>query len=720
MGMRGRSLLVAAALCACVGVAIPPDDLTLALRDPNGHGATRRETPQIVRGGAWTAESDHTGHLNTRGRTWRNFAAKELEGVGPMCAITAGGTSITCWFSGGMSSDALDRTFSLDLPPCLPATRFMSVRVHQDVWALTNSGHLVVFLQKGAYATNGWAGWPRWPVNESASYLTAPLNMSWSTVGVYPGPWTDFWVLPDAAARPSAGQQQGLQGAPQDWRREVCALDMAGELTCWILMHGQGEDCTVPFSRVFDGDGSLIAPVSMPTQSSCGWCDMSTVLYTHAAMRHVLCDAEGSSVCQSVGQGPFDGMQFSKVTYDGAFRFPDSWGRVFGGRNGNLGQYASGRQRWMGAYFYRWHDMRTLAASVQTYVVGQCDRDTRLRSQMVVVSAPGELFVPVLAGLRMGGDGNLDAWMTSAVINANSTLDRWYSQARPPDGGDCNRNTARDHFARGGFLVDRYSSVAGGYHGVGCYIVSGLTESSWTPRDSSRNWQFVASSSDGTKLVAVASVGQSVTGPGQIYTSTDSGVSWTARDSDRNWISVASSSDGTKLVAVVWNGQIYTSTDSGMIWTARDGIRDWQSVASSSDGTKLVAVVYREQIYTSADSGVTWTVRDISRAWESVASSSDGTKLVAVGGQIFTSTNSGVSWTARATDIQSAWRSVASSSDGTKLVAVVNGGQIYTSTDSGESWTARDSNRDWRSVASSSDGTKLVAVVYGGLVYTYG
>jgi photosystem II stability/assembly factor-like uncharacterized protein len=46
----------------------------------------------------------------------------------------------------------------------------------------------------------------------------------------------------------------------------------------------------------------------------------------------------------------------------------------------------------------------------------------------------------------------------------------------------------------------------------------------------------------------------------QIYTSTDSGATWTARDSSRSWYSVASSADGTKLVAVEQGGQIYTST----------------------------------------------------------------------------------------------------------------------------------------------------------------
>jgi hypothetical protein len=203
-----------------------------------------------------------------------------------------------------------------------------------------------------------------------------------------------------------------------------------------------------------------------------------------------------------------------------------------------------------------------------------------------------------------------------------------------------------------------------------------VTNTIWTEETGTagnRNWYSVASSSDGTKLVAA------VYG-GQIYTSTDSGVTWNGRGSSRNWYSVASSSDGTKFVAVANNGQIYTSTDFGYTWTARESNRNWQSVASSSDGTKLVAVVNNGQIYTSADFGVTWTARESSRSWQSVASSSDGTKLVAVvnNGQIYNSTNSGVNWMAQ--DSNRTWYSVASSSDGTKLVAVVNNGQIYTST----------------------------------------
>jgi photosystem II stability/assembly factor-like uncharacterized protein len=247
---------------------------------------------------------------------------------------------------------------------------------------------------------------------------------------------------------------------------------------------------------------------------------------------------------------------------------------------------------------------------------------------------------------------------------------------------------------------------------LGQIYTSADSGGTWTPRESSRNWYSVAASADGVKLVAVVE-------GGQIYTSTNSGGTWTPRESNRNWYAVASSANGAKLVALVGAGQIYTSTDSGVTWTPRESSRNWISVASSTDGGKLVAVVQTGQIYTSIDSGVTWTPRDSIRGWQSVAGSADGIKLVAVvyTGQIYTSIDSGVTWTPRENNRN--WLSVASSADGTRLVAgVFSGGQIYTSTDSGMTWTPRASNRNWLSVASSADGAKLVAVASGGQIYT--
>ena len=230
------------------------------------------------------------------------------------------------------------------------------------------------------------------------------------------------------------------------------------------------------------------------------------------------------------------------------------------------------------------------------------------------------------------------------------------------------------------------------------------------------SWSSVASSADGSKLVAAV-----LNGP--IYTSTDGGATWTPRDATRRWSSVASSADGNRLMAAVEGDRIYISKDAGATWEPRmaDAPRNWVSVASSADGMRLVAAAYLGQLYTSDDGGETWTPRETDRVWASVASSADGSKLVAAdagysGGWIYTSTNGGEDWNFSA--LERSWQWVASSADGTKLVAVEYGGRIYTSSDSGGNWTPRESERNWYSVASSADGTKLAAVVDGGRIYT--
>jgi len=171
-----------------------------------------------------------------------------------------------------------------------------------------------------------------------------------------------------------------------------------------------------------------------------------------------------------------------------------------------------------------------------------------------------------------------------------------------------------------------------------------------------------------------------------LYTSANSGVTWTQQNNanSTNWVSIASSSDGTKLVAVNKGQYIYTSTNSGVNWTQRmtDTNRNWIFVASNSDGTKLAAVVQNGGLYTSTDSGATWTLQSnaSSRNWSSVASNADGTKLAAVvfGGYIYISTDSGVTWVEQTSAGTENWFSIASNADGRKLTAVVQNGYIYT------------------------------------------
>jgi photosystem II stability/assembly factor-like uncharacterized protein len=249
----------------------------------------------------------------------------------------------------------------------------------------------------------------------------------------------------------------------------------------------------------------------------------------------------------------------------------------------------------------------------------------------------------------------------------------------------------------------------------------------WTPTSSpSNNWNTVASSADGSKLIAG--------GMPWIYCiSTNSGTTWITNTQPQNgstygsWSCIASSADGTKYVGILGN-VIWVSTDSGTTWLSNNvpGVAFFGCVALSADGTKLVVVVGNNSspgpIYTSTNSGLTWTLTGAptNNSWATVASSADGSKLVAASwaafvpnhiyGCVYTSTNLGMTWTSNnVPDAQ--WNSVASSADGTKLVAVAvePGGLIYSSTNSGATWISNNvPNGFWLSVASSADGNQLV------------
>lgn len=244
----------------------------------------------------------------------------------------------------------------------------------------------------------------------------------------------------------------------------------------------------------------------------------------------------------------------------------------------------------------------------------------------------------------------------------------------------------------------------------------------WTPRDSVRRWGTVASSETGKYLVAAA--GYFANAPGdKIYTSDDWGETWTPRGDDRFWSSVASSANGDKLVAVANSGTIFTSENYGQTWTERmdDANRGWYSVASSTEGEILIAAVRPGKIYTSTDSGVIWTERitDTNRFWEDVAISGNGLKMFAVAaGEFHTSIDSGATWTSTVNSF--GLKSLACSADGTKLIGAEDGGKIYISTDSGATWTAEESDRGWNAVASSADGSKLVATGSFEYLYTKG
>jgi hypothetical protein len=236
----------------------------------------------------------------------------------------------------------------------------------------------------------------------------------------------------------------------------------------------------------------------------------------------------------------------------------------------------------------------------------------------------------------------------------------------------------------------------------------------------SNHWQSIASSADGTQLVAGCS-------DGSIYISTNSGTTWIQNTNapDELWSSIASSADGTKLVAAAYSAGIYTSTNSGMTWNTNNlpGGSDWESVASSTDGAKLaVAASFPPgsgAVYTSTNSGATWLSNNVQGVC--LACSADGSKLYLAGSSyVFASTNFGSTWAqlpnspflGGATSLS---QEIASSADGNKLALAVFGfGQIYTSTNAETTWNlATIPNFDWSFIASSADGKTLVATPGG-------
>jgi hypothetical protein len=83
------------------------------------------------------------------------------------------------------------------------------------------------------------------------------------------------------------------------------------------------------------------------------------------------------------------------------------------------------------------------------------------------------------------------------------------------------------------------------------------------------------------------------TGDGFLYTSANSGAIWRRTRAPKNgWSSVASSADGTRLVAATQIGDaIYLSSDSGTTWmSANAPAGNWTAITCSADGGGIVAV----------------------------------------------------------------------------------------------------------------------------------
>src|SRR5262249_40928944 len=90
---------------------------------------------------------------------------------------------------------------------------------------------------------------------------------------------------------------------------------------------------------------------------------------------------------------------------------------------------------------------------------------------------------------------------------------------------------------------------------------------------------------------------------------------WTATgaSSAYQWTSIASSADGTRLIAgALVSRRVYTSTNSGATWISNNlPFIEWAAVGSSADGTALIAASSSGPLYLSANSGTLWTTSNV-------------------------------------------------------------------------------------------------------------
>lgn len=118
-------------------------------------------------------------------------------------------------------------------------------------------------------------------------------------------------------------------------------------------------------------------------------------------------------------------------------------------------------------------------------------------------------------------------------------------------------------------------------------------------------YKSITTSSDGSLIAAAATAG-SGTATG-IFMSRDFGDTWfkaTVSPDPGRWQAVASSSDGTRIIAASYGRDLYLSTDSGATWQNKTpfGIghnQNWSSVSITSDGMKFAGVVSTGSIYIS-------------------------------------------------------------------------------------------------------------------------
>jgi len=221
-----------------------------------------------------------------------------------------------------------------------------------------------------------------------------------------------------------------------------------------------------------------------------------------------------------------------------------------------------------------------------------------------------------------------------------------------------------------------------GHMGYIHQYVSGV----WTPTANAYgNWTSVACSSNGSTVVATQgsnTVGGKLT-YGNMFVSTDEGAGWRIPDrvSMGVWSSSAVSLDGKVMIVsqeiddTGYPGQLWTSTDSGVTWTSNGPHMKWSSVAMNSNGTLMMAAASTASahVYSSSNFGVSWTTT--SQYGNRVGVSPDGSTIVAgeTDGSLIVSFDGGSNWVEQIDSPRVPWTSLALSLDGRRILGSVSG-----------------------------------------------
>ena len=171
------------------------------------------------------------------------------------------------------------------------------------------------------------------------------------------------------------------------------------------------------------------------------------------------------------------------------------------------------------------------------------------------------------------------------------------------------------------------------------------------------DWRSVAGSSDGRRLLAVASYDPGFEARQGVYVSTDGGATWTRRNvtgptpPTGNWWYASVSADGQRMAALDNGGNPWVSDDGGATWTIRFGYSNWSGLAVSGDGEVVSALEPRDDTYRhtgyvflSPRGANPWTFLGENRWYRGVSLSFDGNWIVVgdrgpsgAGGRLYTS-----------------------------------------------------------------------------------